>query len=42
VITEMARQSSKDEGETWAAAKRIYRWMENKRIKTYSFSQVYT
>ncbi len=34
VITEMARQSSKDEGETWAAAKRIYRWMENKRIKS--------
>lgn len=32
VITEMARQSSKDEGETWAAAKRIYRWMDNKRI----------
>ena len=34
VITEMARQSSKDEGETWAAAKRIYRWLENKRIKS--------
>ena len=34
VITEMARQSSKDEGETWAAAKRIYRWMDNKRIKS--------
>lgn len=34
VITEMARQSSKDEVETWASAKRIYRWMDNKRIKS--------
>jgi hypothetical protein len=34
IITGMARQSSKDEGETWAAAKRIYRWMDNKRIKS--------
>src|SRR3972149_3854184 len=32
VITGMARQSSKDEGETWAVAKRIYRWFDNKRI----------
>ncbi len=32
VITEIARQSSKDEGETWAVAKSIYRWMENKRF----------
>ena len=33
VITEIARQSSKDEGETWAVAKSIYRWMENKRFQ---------
>jgi hypothetical protein len=32
VITEIARQSSKDEGETWAVAKSIYRWLENKRF----------
>lgn len=32
VITEIARQSSKDKGETWAVAKSIYRWMENKRF----------
>lgn len=32
VISEIARQSSKDEGETWAVAKSIYRWLENKRF----------
>ena len=32
VITGMARQSAKDEGETWAVAKRIYRWFDNERI----------
>ena len=34
VITCMARESSKDEGETWAVAKRIYRWLENKRFQS--------
>ena len=33
VITEMARQSSKEEGETWAVAKRIYRLLGNKRLE---------
>ena len=32
VITEIARQSSKAEGETWSVAKSIYRWLENKRF----------
>jgi hypothetical protein len=32
VITEIARQNSKDEGETWAVAKSIYRWLENERF----------
>jgi len=32
VITEIARHSSKDEGETWAVAKSIYRWVENERF----------
>jgi len=32
VITEIARQSTKDKGETWAVAKSIYRWMENERF----------
>jgi hypothetical protein len=29
VITEIARQSTKDEGETWTVAKSIYRWLES-------------
>ena len=33
VITEMARQSSKEEGGTWAVAKRIYRLLGNKRLE---------
>lgn len=32
IITCMACQSSKDEGETWAVAKNIYRWLENERF----------
>jgi hypothetical protein len=32
VITEIARHSSKDEGETWAVAKSIYRWVDNERF----------
>jgi hypothetical protein len=32
VITEMARQISKDEGATWAVAKSMYRWLENERF----------
>jgi hypothetical protein len=38
VITEIARQNRKEDGETWAAAKRIYRLLENERVET---SEVY-
>jgi len=38
VITEIARQNSKDEGESWAIAKRMYRLLENKQVQT---SQLY-
>jgi hypothetical protein len=34
VITEMARQNDKDDGECWAVARRIYRFLENKRVQT--------
>lgn len=34
VITAMARQNSKTEGESWAVAKRIYRLLENKQVQT--------
>ncbi len=34
VITEIGRQNSKDEGESWAAAKRMYRFLENKQVNT--------
>ncbi len=34
VITEMARTNSKVEGETWPIAKRIYRFLYNRRVKT--------
>jgi hypothetical protein len=34
VITGIARQNSKEDGESWATAKRIYRLLENKRLKT--------
>jgi hypothetical protein len=34
VITGMARQSGKAEGETWAVAKSMYRWLENQRLFT--------
>jgi hypothetical protein len=34
VITGMARQNGKAEGETWAVAKSIYRLLGNKRLKT--------
>jgi hypothetical protein len=34
VITGIARHNSKDDGESWATAKRIYRLLENKRLKT--------
>jgi hypothetical protein len=34
VITEIARQNRKEEGETWAAAKRMYRLLENERVET--------
>lgn len=32
VITVIARQNSKEAGETWAVAKSIYRWVSNKRF----------
>ena len=34
VITGMARQNGKTEGETWAVAKSMYRWLGNKRLET--------
>jgi len=34
VITEIARQNSKEDGESWAVAKRIYRLLDNKHIET--------
>lgn len=34
VITGIARQNGKDEGETWAVAKSIYRLIGNKRLET--------
>jgi hypothetical protein len=34
VVTEMARQNSKTEGESWAVAKRIYRLLGNKQVQT--------
>jgi len=34
VITGMARQAGKQEGETWAVAKSIYRLLGNERLKT--------
>jgi len=34
VVTEMARQISKEDGKNWANAKRIYRLLDNKRLKT--------
>jgi len=37
VVTEMARQNSKEDGESWATAKRIYRLLENERVKTSEF-----
>jgi len=42
VITEIARQSLKNEGETWAIAKSIYRWLENERFQSSDlFSNLY-
>ena len=42
VITAIARQNSKEIGETWAVAKRIYRWLSNKRFSSRElFEQVY-
>ena len=34
IITGMARQNGKTEGETWAVAKSMYRWLANKRLET--------
>jgi len=38
VVTAMARQNNKSEGESWATAKRIYRFLDNRRVPT---SQLY-
>ncbi len=34
VIAGIARHNSKEEGDSWAVAKRIYRFLDNKRMKT--------
>jgi len=34
VITKMAKQNSKDDGESWAVAKRMYRFLENQQVQT--------
>jgi hypothetical protein len=34
VITEIARQNSKTDGDSWASAKRIYRLLDNPRVQT--------
>ena len=34
VITAIARQNGKDEGESWAVAKRMYRFLENWQVQT--------
>ena len=39
VVTAMARQNRTTKGETWAAAKRIYRLLRNKRVETESLYQ---
>jgi hypothetical protein len=39
VITEMAGANSKEKGETWPIAKRIYRFLYNPRVKTESLYQ---
>jgi hypothetical protein len=42
VITAMARHSAKDEGETWAVAKSIYRWLGNERLTSQAlFASLY-
>lgn len=39
VITEMAGTNSKEKGETWPVAKRIYRFLHNPRVQTESLYQ---
>ena len=34
VITEIARQNSKEDGESWAVAKRMYRLLENEHLES--------
>ena len=42
IITGMARHNAKDEGETWAVAKRMYRWLDNERITSHDlFASLY-
>src|SRR5512133_1243186 len=37
VITAMARQNNKSDGESWATAKRIYRFLDNLHVPTGQF-----
>ena len=41
LITGMARQNGKTEGETWAVAKSMYRLLGNKRLDTQAIFKVY-
>jgi hypothetical protein len=42
IISCMARHNSKDEGDTWAVAKRIYRWFDNERFDSeHLFASLY-
>ena len=34
VVTAMARQNNKSDGESWATAKRIYRFLDNRHVST--------
>lgn len=35
IITEIARQNGKEDGESWAVAKRMYRLLENQHVQTH-------
>ncbi len=39
VVTEIAGMNTKEKGETWPIAKRIYRFLHNRRVKTESIYQ---
>lgn len=34
ILTQMARQNDRSKGEVWAAAKRSYRFLDNRRLTT--------